>query len=126
MKKAAPILVALVALLHVWFLVMEMFLWTTPVAMKAFQMSEQLARDSAVLAANQGLYNGFLALGLIMSFKQKPAISLAFRYFLLGCIIVAGIYGAATAKWTIILIQTVPAVFALAAVHLSRERQPGA
>ena len=61
-----------------------------------------------------------------MSFKQKPAISLAFRYFLLGCIIVAGIYGAAMAKWTIILIQTVPAVFALAAVHLSRERQPGA
>lgn len=121
MKKAASYLVALVALLHVWFLVMEMFLWTTPVAMKAFSMSAQLAQDSAVLAANQGLYNGFLAVGLLLSFKQKPAISLAFRYFLLGCIVVAGVYGAVTAKWTILLIQTVPALLALGAVWRSRE-----
>jgi putative membrane protein len=121
MKKTAHALVALVAVLHLWFLVMEMFLWTTPVAMKTFEMSAQLAHDSAVLAANQGLYNGILAAGLLLSFKLKPSTSLVFRYFLLSSIIVAGVYGAVTAKWSIILIQSLPAVLALGAVWRSRE-----
>lgn len=121
MKRLATLLVALVALLHFGFLVIEMFLWTTPFAQRSFGMTEAFARDSAVLAANQGLYNGFLAAGLLWGLVT-PDNGRAIKVFFLSCVIVAGVYGAATAKMSILFIQAVPAVLALIAVLGSRER----
>lgn len=122
MRKATHALVALVAVLHLWFLVLEMFLWTHPLGLKTFQQTAETAAQSAVLAANQGLYNGFLAAGLLLSFKLKPPTSLAFRYFFLACVVVAGVYGGLTAKPAIILIQAAPAALALALVWATRPR----
>src|SRR6266702_1190913 len=90
-------LVAVVAALHVYFLVLEMFLWTKPLGLKTFRNSIEKATDSAVLAANQGLYNGFLAAGLIWGlFQGNPAFAFQIKTFFLLCVIVAGVYGAAT------------------------------
>jgi putative membrane protein len=90
-------LVALVALLHVYFLVLEMFLWTKPLGLKTFRNTPEKAADSAVLAANQGLYNGFLAAGLIWGLLQGvPGLAFQIKAFFLLCVIVAGVYGAAT------------------------------
>src|SRR5260221_13694882 len=97
MKIAANLLVALVALLHVGFLVLEMFLWTTPFGLKTFRLTPQQAADSKVLAANQGLYNGFLAAGLVWGLMAGEN-GIAITIFFLGCVIVAGLYGAATSK----------------------------
>jgi len=107
-------LVALVAALHVYFLVLEMFLWTKPLGLKTFRNSLEKATDSAVLAANQGLYNGFLAAGLVWGLVQGNA-SFAFqiKVFFLLCVIVAGVYGAATVSRRILLVQAAPAVIAL-------------
>ncbi len=118
MKNLATALVALVALLHVGFMVLEMFLWTTPFGLKTFAMTEADARTTAVLAANQGLYNGFLAAGLIWGLVTKKD-STAIKVFFLGCVIVAGIFGAVTAKSSILYIQALPALLALLAVKLS-------
>jgi putative membrane protein len=119
MKPVAIILVALVALLHVGFLVLEMFLWTTPFGLKTFNMTPEFAAASAVLAANQGLYNGFLAAGLIWGLLAKDN-ALAIKVFFLGCVIVAGVFGAATAKTSILFVQALPAAVALLAVLAAR------
>ena len=106
------VLTALVALMHFGFMILEMFYWTTPYALKAFKMTLEGAQNSATLAANQGLYNGFLAAGLvwaIMSGRRDVAT------FFLGCVIVAGVYGALTANPRIFFVQAVPAILALAA-----------
>lgn len=117
MNFVAGLLVALIAVLHVYILVLEMFLWRTPRAMNAFGTTPEFANATAALAANQGLYNGFLAAGLFWGLiTQAPAIQL----FFLGCVAVAGVYGAATANRRILFIQTVPAVLAILAVLLAK------
>ncbi|RTL66704.1 MAG: DUF1304 domain-containing protein [Hyphomicrobiales bacterium] len=118
MKTIANLLVALVALLHIGFMILEMFLWTTPYALNAFGTTLEQAQTTAVLAANQGLYNGFLAAGLIWGLVAKKE-STAVKVFFLGCVIVAGIFGAVTAKPSILYVQALPAVLALFAVKLS-------
>lgn len=111
----ANILTGLVALIHLYILVLEMFLWTTPTGRRAFGTSEGFARESRVLAANQGLYNGFLAAGLIWGIWLGPGGDPVKVFFLL-CVAVAGAFGAATVGPRILLIQTLPAVIALTAV----------
>ena len=109
-------MVVIVAALHMYFLVLEMFLWRTPVGLRTFRMTKEVADSSAVLAANQGLYNGFLAAGLIWGlFAGRPVVT-----FFLLCVIVAGIYGAATVSRRILFVQAVPAAVALVLVWLSR------
>jgi putative membrane protein len=112
MKLAADILIGLIGLLHVYILVLEMFLWDKPKGMKVFGNSLEAATATKVLAANQGLYNGFLAAGLFVGLWMGDA-GLAFKVFFLLCVAVAGIYGAATAFKKILFIQTVPAAVAL-------------
>jgi putative membrane protein len=113
-------LVALVALLHLYFLVLEMFLWTKPLGLKTFRNSPEKAADSAVLAANQGLYNGFLAAGLIWGLLHSaPGFAFQIKVFFLLCVIVAGIYGAATVSRRILLVQAAPAAIALILLWLA-------
>ena len=121
MNVLAGILVALVAAAHLGFLVLEMFLWTTPYALKSFGMTEEFAKASSVLAANQGLYNGFLAAGLIWGLAAREN-GFAIKVFFLTCVIVAGLFGAATAKLTILYVQALPAALALMFVVLARSR----
>jgi putative membrane protein len=117
MSMVGNILVALVAALHIYFLVLEMFLWTAPQGLKAFGNTLQKAQDSAVLAANQGLYNGFLAAGLIWGLVHPvAAVGFQIKVFFLLCVIVAGLYGAATASRKILYVQALPAALALIAV----------
>lgn len=114
MSIMANILIGIVALLHFYFLVLEMFLWTKPLGLKTFRQSPEQARASAVLAANQGLYNGFLVAGLIWSLLQStPAFALQLKVFFLGCVIVAGVYGGLTVNKRVLLIQAGPAAIAL-------------
>ncbi len=114
MSLIAIVLTALVALLHVGFLVLEMFFWTKPLGRRVFALTEQRARDSAQLAANQGLYNGFLAAGLVWGLLlDDRGISL----FFLGCVVIAGLFGAATVKRSILYVQALPAISAAVAVH---------
>jgi putative membrane protein len=116
----ANILVALVAALHVYFLVLEMFLWTKPLGLKTFRNSLEKAKESAVLAANQGLYNGFLAAGLIWGLvASAPAFAFQIKTFFLLCVIVAGVYGAATVSRRILLVQAAPAAIALILLWLA-------
>ena len=119
MHLAAQVLVGGVAALHGYNLVLEMFLWTTPFGLKTFNMTPEVAASSAVLAANQGLYNGFLAAGLVWGLFAKTNAT-AIKVFFLGCVIVAGVFGAATAKPSILLVQALPAALALLAVLVSR------
>ena len=119
LKIIANLLVAVVALLHVGFLVLEMFLWTTPFGLRTFNMTPEVAASSKVLAANQGLYNGFLAAGLVWGLLAKEN-GTAIKIFFLGCVIVAGLFGAATAKPSILFVQALPAALALLAVLASR------
>ena len=120
MNFIASILVALVAALHVYFLILEMFLWTKPRGLKTFGNTLEKAQASAVLAANQGLYNGFLAAGLIWGLLH-PAAAFGFqiKLFFLLCVIVAGVYGAATVSRKILLAQALPAALAAVAVWLT-------
>jgi putative membrane protein len=111
----ANVLTGVVAAIHAYILVLEMFLWDTPRGRKAFGTTEAFAKESKVLAANQGLYNGFLAAGLIWGIWLGQAGDPVKVFFLL-CVAVAGAYGAATVSVRILLIQTVPALIALAAV----------
>jgi len=112
----SSVLVALVAALHVYIMVLEMFLWTTPRGRRAFGLTPEFAEASKVLAANQGLYNGFLAAGLLWGLLRGD---LATQLFFLGCVLVAGLYGAATASRKILFVQAVPAAISIAAVLLS-------
>lgn len=121
MPLVANILVAVVALLHAGFLVIEMFFWNTPFGHRSFNLTPDFAAQSAVLAANQGLYNGFLAAGLVWSLLAPKTMAFALKVFFLGCVIVAGVFGAATAKTSILFIQAVPAAVALIAVVLARD-----
>jgi putative membrane protein len=118
MSIIAKVLVALVALEHVYILVLEMFLWTTPRGRKAFGTTPEFAEATRVLAANQGLYNGFLAAGLFWSLLAPTAYAKALALFFLACVIIAGIYGGLTASRKVLLIQALPAAVALAAVML--------
>ncbi len=121
MSIFATVLVGLVAALHLWFLVLEMFLWEKPVGRKTFGLTEEFARQSKVLAANQGLYNGFLAAGLLWSLYPLgvPGAAIPIATFFLICVIAAGLYGAATASRMILFIQALPALAALALVWLT-------
>jgi putative membrane protein len=119
MSLIARILIAVVALAHLYFLILEMFLWTRPRTRAAFGMSESQAEATKVLAANQGLYNGFLVAGLVWSLIAPPQLAVPVAIFFLGCVIVAGLYGAATANKRILFVQAVPGAVALAAVLLS-------
>lgn len=111
----ASVLIGLVAILHAYFLVLEMFLWTKPTGLRVFGQTPEQARLTQVLAANQGLYNGFLAAGLVWSlFLGSAGRDIA--VFFLVCVVIAGIYGAATASKRIVFIQALPAALALAAV----------
>ncbi len=103
-------LTLLVAVLHIWFLILEMFLWQKPLGLKTFRMSPDKAATTAVLAANQGLYNGFLAAGLIFSLIISAQ---TYIIFFLGCVIVAGLYGAYSVNRKIFFIQSLPALLAL-------------
>tara|TARA_R110002020_G_scaffold15561_10_gene55522 strand:- start:311 stop:673 length:363 start_codon:yes stop_codon:yes gene_type:complete len=117
MSIVAAILVALIALLHIYILILEMFLWTTPRALKAFGLTPEFAAQTRAMAANQGLYNGFLAAGLIWSLLYPlPGFAWQIAMFFLACIAVAGIFGAVTASRKILFIQTVPAVAAMLAL----------
>ncbi|HEX2011538.1 MAG TPA: DUF1304 domain-containing protein [Roseateles sp.] len=113
MTMVANVLVGLVALLHLYILVLEMFLWTTPKGMRAFGLTPEFAEASKVLAANQGLYNGFLAAGLLWGLARGDS---ATQLFFLGCVLVAGLYGAATASRKILFVLAVPAIIAIAGV----------
>jgi putative membrane protein len=121
MKMLAQALVLVVAALHVWFLVLEMFLWTRPLGLRTFHQSLEKARASATLAANQGLYNGFLAAGLIWGLLAgAPEPGLSIQVFFLSCVVVAAAFGAATVSRSILIVQGLPAALALAALWLSR------
>ena len=109
----AQILVVLVALLHVYFLVLEMFLWTKPLGLKTFRNSPEKAETTRVLAANQGLYNGFLAAGLLWGLCT---VQWNVVLFFLGCVLVAALYGAYSVNKRIFMVQGVPAIAALIAV----------
>lgn len=111
----ASILIGLVAVIHIYILVLEMFLWDTPKGRKVFGTTPEFAAESKVLAANQGLYNGFLAAGLIWSLVLG-ASGRPVALFFLGCVLVAGLYGAATATRKILYVQALPAAVAIAAV----------
>ena len=117
MRLVADIAVLVVALLHILFLVLEMFLWTTPFGRRTFGLSRELAENTKALAANQGLYNGFLAAGLIWGIVSG---TFDVKVFFLACVIVAGVFGAITAKRSILFVQALPALIALAAVWVSR------
>lgn len=114
---AGNVIVALVALLHAWFLVLEMFLWDRPAGMRAFRLTPERARDTKTLAANQGLYNGFLAAGLLWGLWLAPDDH-GVRAFFLGCVVVAGVFGAATVSRRIFFVQALPALVGLALLLL--------
>ena len=120
MITAANILVGLMAALHAYILVLEMFLWTTDRARGAFGTTPEFAEQTRTMAANQGLYNGFLAAGLVWGLIASDPTGFAAKVFFLGCIAVAGVYGALTASRRILFVQTVPAVVTLVVVLLAR------
>lgn len=111
----ANIFIALVAAIHVYILVLEMFLWDTKTGRRAFNLSTDFARDSRVLAANQGLYNGFLAAGLLWGLWLGDA-GFQFKLFFLVCVLIAGVFGAVTASKKILYVQALPALIALVAL----------
>jgi putative membrane protein len=115
MELIANILTGIVALLHFGFLYLEMFLWDKPRGMKSFRMTEEFAKQSKTLAMNQGLYNGFLAAGLIWGIFAGDAV----KIFFLSCVIIAGIFGAMTVSKRIFYMQAVPAILALVLVLIS-------
>jgi len=118
MPVIAQVLIILVALLHLYFLALEMFFWDKPLGRRVFNLTPEFAAASKTLAANQGLYNGFLAAGLIWSLVLSGHEGFHIALFFLVCVIVAGIYGALTANKRIFFFQALPAILALAALHL--------
>jgi putative membrane protein len=120
MSIITNILVAIIALLHLYFLALEMFFWTKPLGLKTFNNSPAKAADTAVLAANQGLYNGFLALGLIWGLlHSNPAFAYQIKVFFLLCVLAAGIYGAYSVSKRILCVQALPAAVALLLLWLA-------
>ncbi len=119
MTLLANVVVALIAALHVYILVLEMFLWEKPAGLRAFGLTPEMAKATKVLGANQGLYNGFLAAGLFWGLALGPE-GHAVKIFFLACVLVAGIYGAATASRRILFVQALPAAVGLALVLLAR------
>ena len=119
MRTAADAAVALVALLHLYFLILEMFLWTRPLGLRIFGLTPDFAAASRTLAANQGLYNGFLAAGLAWGLALREGGD-EIKIFFLGCVIVAGVFGAITASRKILWVQALPGIVALALVWLAR------
>jgi putative membrane protein len=120
MAPLASVLCALIALEHGYFLVLEMFLWQTPWGLKTFRQNPESARATAVLAANQGLYNGFLSAGLLWSLlSPDPALAVPLRLFFLGCVSLAGLYGALSVHRRIFFVQALPAMIALVLSHWS-------
>jgi putative membrane protein len=113
---AASVVVGLVALLHAWFLVLEMFLWTAPGGRAVFGTTKEFAEESKALAANQGLYNGFLVAGLVWGLIED---STQIKVFFLGCVVVAGVFGAATVSRRILAVQALPAAVGLVLVLLA-------
>jgi putative membrane protein len=118
MTTAANLAVSVVALLHLYFLVLEMFFWDKPLGLRSFGLDPEFANASKVLAANQGLYNGFLAAGLVWGLTLGEA-GTAIKIFVLACVITAGVFGALTASRKILWIQAMPAVVALMLVMAS-------
>src|SRR5690606_11353443 len=118
MSFLSIVLITVVALEHLYFLILEMFFWTKPKGMKAFGLkSKQFAEDTKILAANQGLYNGFLAVGLILSLIQN---NIYFAVFFLVCVILAGIYGAySTKKTKVFYIQSIPAILCIISIMVN-------
>lgn len=108
----ANLLILLVAILHVYFLVLEMFLWDKPLGLKTFRQSREVASASKVLAANMGLYNGFLAAGLLWGLSLGNA-GTQIKLFFLGCVVIAGVFGGLTANRRILFVQALPAALAL-------------
>lgn len=120
MVTASQVLTGLVAALHVYFMVLEMFLWNTPFGHKTFKRSPEEMAQTAQLAKNQGLYNGFLAAGLVWSYCAPAELAFQIRVFFLACVVIAGLYGAATAAKQILFVQALPAVAALAVTLAAR------
>jgi putative membrane protein len=118
MNLAANVLVSLVALLHLYFLVLELFLWDKPTGRRVFGLTPEFATASKGLAANQGLYNGFLVAGLVWGLLSGAA-GRPIEIFFLSCVLVAGVFGAATVNRRILFVQAVPAALALALVLLA-------
>jgi putative membrane protein len=121
MNNAAKILTGFVALEHIGFLVLEMFFWTKPFGLETFDLTAEFAAQSASLAANQGLYNGFLAAGLIWGLLRKSD-GVSIQVFFLGCVVIAGVFGALTAKMSILYVQAAPALLALILVALANRK----
>jgi putative membrane protein len=115
MHLAADFVIALVALLHAWFLVLEMFLWTKPLGRRVFRMSVEQANATKTLAVNQGLYNGFLVAGLAWGLL---AHDFHVKIFFLACVILAGLLGAMTVHRKVFFVQALPAIVALVLLHL--------
>ncbi len=118
MQLAANIVVGLIGILHVYILVLEMFFWDKPRGLRAFGQTQEMATATRVLGANQGLYNGFLAAGLFWGLALGPA-GFQVKVFFLCCVLIAGLYGAATANRKILFIQAVPAAIGLALLFLA-------
>ena len=117
MNLVAQILIGIVALLHLYFLTLEMFLWDKPLGRKVFKLTPEFAAQSKALAANQGLYNGFLAAGLVWGLIEGGHWGFHIELFFLACVIIAGIYGGATVNKRIFFFQALPALAALIAAH---------
>ncbi len=118
MGLVANIVIAIVALLHIYFLVLEMFLWDKPLGLRTFRQTPEHAAISKTLAANQGLYNGFLAAGLIWGITLGAA-GAGVKIFFLSCVVIAGVYGAATVGKKILFVQALPAAMGIALVLMS-------
>lgn len=118
MDMASNAVIAIVALLHIYFLILEMFLWTRPLGLKVFRQTAAAAEATKVLAANQGLYNGFLAAGLFWGLYLGAA-GFSIKVFFLLCVIVAGVFGAATASRAILFVQALPAAAGLGLLLLA-------
>ena len=117
MQWVTNILLGMIAIEHIWILVLEMFLWTHPIGLKTFRQSRERAESTRVLAANQGLYNGFLAAGLIWGLLSGDQNT---QLFIVSCVLIAGVYGGLTAKRSILYIQALPALLGLVALLISR------
>lgn len=116
MTTVAYVIAGLVAALHLYFLVLEMFLWTAPAGRKAFGLTPEFAEETKTLGANQGLYNGFLVAGLVFGMIRTDVPTIA---FFLSCVMVAGVYGAATVSRKILFVQAVPAALGLLALWVA-------
>jgi len=118
MKLLASLLVAAVAAIHVYIVILEMVLWQKPFGLRAFRLTPEQAAQTATLAKNQGLYNGFLVAGLGWALVEEGALRRAIATFFLGCVVVAGLFGAATVSRRILFIQSFPAALALVALWM--------